>query len=588
MSGPGKGAVGAGRLTGWDHAVGALLAIAYVALLFVTSDELAMSRDESFYVVAAQDYGRWMADVWAGEDDAWSREAIDAAWDYNHEHPALIKSAFALSWLAQERWELFPSLHHTFRFPGMVTGGLLLWLTFVFGAEIFGRRAGVFAALAFALMPRVFYHAHLDCFDVPIVLMVMWTTYAYWRALAAPRWAWMCGLAFGCALATKHNAWILPGVFLIHQAWLHLGRRALATLRAAPLPPAPRPWWLVAMVTLGPLIFLGSWPWLWHDTLPRLGWYVRFHVNHVYYNIAYFGFTWFEPPFPASYPFVMTAITVSAVVLVLAILGVVRRLPAMLPAFSPKLAARVWRSGAAPDALFTDVALMGALLAPLVVIALPSSPIFGGTKHWMPSYPFLAMYAGAAFAALAAALAETLRGRAPAPLTAGALGALLLTPSALETAHSHPFGLSHYTVAAGGVPGAADLGMNRQFWGFTTGSLLPFLREALPSGGSVWLCDTTYPAWNLLQRDGRIPRELRATGDLRSADLVLVHHEDHFLEVDAQAWVAHASARPVHVLTYEGVPIMTVYANPESRRVQLPPRPGDAAPAPAGTALDAR
>ncbi|MEO0322158.1 MAG: glycosyltransferase family 39 protein [Myxococcota bacterium] len=579
--------VGAGRLSWRDQGIGALLCLVYVGLLFATSGDLAMSRDESFYVIAAQDYGRWIADVWAGEDEAMSRAAIDAAWDYNHEHPALIKTAFALSWLAQERWELFPSLHHAFRFPGMLTAGLLLWLIFVFGAEVFGRRAGAFAALAFALMPRVFYHAHLDCFDVPIVLMVTWTTYAYWRALAAPRWALLAGLAFGCALATKHNAWILPGVFLIHQAWLHVGRAALARSLAMPLAPAPRPWWLVAMVTLGPLIFVLSWPWLWHDTLPRLGWYVRFHVNHVYYNMAYFGFTWFEPPFPVSYPFVMTAITVPAVVLVLGLWGLLGRLRAMLPAFSPRLAEKLWRPGAAPDALFTDVLLVGALLAPLVVIALPSSPIFGGTKHWMPSYPFLAMYAGSAFAGLAAVAAAKVP-RLPSGLAQGLVGAVMLAPSAVETAHSHPFGLSHYTVAAGGVPGAADLGMNRQFWGFTTGSLLPFLREALPNGGRVWLCDTTYPAWNLLQRDGLLPRELRAAGDLPSADLVLVHHEDHFLEVETQAWVAHGSARPVHVLTYDGVPIVTVYANPKSSRVVLPAQPGAAAAAPAGTALDAR
>ena len=572
---------GAGGLRRRDHAVGALLALAYVALLFVTSDELAMSRDESFYVIAAQDYGRWMADVWAGEEGALSRAAIDAAWDYNHEHPALIKSAFALSWLAQDRWELFPSLHHAFRFPGMLTGGLLLWLIYVFGAEVFGRRAGFFAALAFALMPRVFYHAHLDCFDVPIVLMVTSTTYAYWRALAAPRWALVCGLAFGCALATKHNAWILPGIFLIHQAWLHLGRRALAALRTSPLPPAPRPWWLVAMVTMGPAIFVGSWPWLWHDTLPRLGWYVRFHVNHVYYSIAYFGFTWFEPPFPVSYPFVLTAFTVSAVVLALALYGLARRVRLVLPAFAARLASRTWRP--APDPLFTDVLLVGALLAPLVVIALPSSPIFGGTKHWMPAYPFLAMYAGAAFAALANALA-----RVAPPAASGVLGALLLAPSALETAHSHPFGLSHYTVAAGGVPGAADLGMNRQFWGFTTGSIVPWLREALPNGGTVWLGDMTYPAWNLLQRDEILPRNLRATGDLASADLVLIHHEDHFMEVETQAWVAHGTAQPVHVLTYDGVPIVTVYANPNSSRVKIPERPPRGGPTPPGTSLDAR
>jgi hypothetical protein len=30
---------------------------------------------------------------------------------------------------------------------------------------------GLVSALLFAFMPRIFYHAHLDCFDVPIAVM---------------------------------------------------------------------------------------------------------------------------------------------------------------------------------------------------------------------------------------------------------------------------------------------------------------------------------------------------------------------------------------------------------------------------------
>ena len=33
---------------------------------------------------------------------------------------------------------------------------------------------------------------------------------------------------------------------------------------------------------------------------------------------------------------------------------------------------------------------------PLVLIALPSTPIFGGTKHWTTGYPFFALLGGIA------------------------------------------------------------------------------------------------------------------------------------------------------------------------------------------------
>jgi hypothetical protein len=104
--------------------------------------------------------------------------------------------------------------------------------------------------------------------------------------------------------------------------------------------------------------------------------------------------------------------------------------------------------------------------------------------------------------------------------------------------------------------------MNRQFWGFTTGGLVDWIAERLPDGGSVWTCDTTHGSWAMMQRDGLIPSNIRAEASMSAADLVLVHHETHFAEVDYQAWVAFGSAQPVYVLRYDGVPIISVYENP--------------------------
>ena len=197
----------------------------------------------------------------------------------------------------------------------------------------------------------------------------------------------------------------------------------------------------------------------------------------------------------------------------------------------------------------------------MLAFALPSTPIFGGTKHWLTAYPFIALFAGWGFGSVLdrAELALVTSKRA---LSIG-LMSLLLLPGLVETAKSHPFGLSHYTAAAGGVPGAADLGMNRQFWGFTSGSLADWISERLPRGGSVWTCDTTHGAWAIMQRDGMLPSNIRAESRMGAADLVLVHHEPHFAEVDYQAWVAFGTVQPVFVLRYEGVPIISVYENPK-------------------------
>jgi hypothetical protein len=71
----------------------------------------------------------------------------------------------------------------------------------------------------------------------------------------------------------------------------------------------------------------------------------------------------------------------------------------------------------------------------------------------------------------------------------------------------------------------------------------------------------------MLKRDGRLPPNIRAEGRITEADYVLVHHEHHMNELDYQAWMAHGGAvQPVHVLTYDGVPIVSIYEHPRRRR----------------------
>ncbi len=535
-----------------DHLIGASVCVAYVLLLVATSPDLGMSRDESFYVHAAKGYATWLVQLSSDPLSALERESIDRAWAYNWEHPAWMKLSFAWSWLAHKHLGLFSNESLAFRFPGMLTAGLLLWLIYAWGASVMCRQAALFASLAFALMPRVFYHSHLACFDIPIAFFVTLTAYTYWRALTDRRWVPVVGIAFGLALATKHNSWMLPGILLIHFLWVRRDEARAERIERSSIA------WLPSMLILGPLILIGTWPWLWHDTWSRLLAYVRFHLRHVHYTYEYLGVSYFEPPLPISVPFVMTLFTVSLTVLALSLVGLYHRRDGLKPPWQTKPGDTTSRR--------TVVLWFGCMLAPLLVIALPSSPIFGGTKHWLTAYPFLALFAGwGLVAVIERAELEVWTGlRWPS----WAFAALCLLPGAAETAHSHPFGLSHYTPVAGGVPGAADLGMNRQFWGFTTGSLAKWISEKLPEGGSVWICDTTDGAWAMMQRDGLIPSNIRPASSMSAADIILVHHEPHFNEVDYQAWVVCGSVQPVFVLRYDGVPIISVYENPPKAQLR--------------------
>ncbi|AKF09507.1 ArnT family glycosyltransferase [Sandaracinus amylolyticus] len=556
-----------GRPFGWrDHLVGLVLTVSYCALLLATSRDLGMARDEGFYVDAAERYAQWFELLAEDRDAALEQASIDRFWENNHEHPSLPKSLFALSWLAHRTWDLFPEDSMAFRFPGMLMSALVLWLIWAFGARAYGRAVGAFAAVAWALMPNVFYHSHLDCFDVPIVTMLTLVTYCYWRSLAEPRWAIVAGIAYGLALETKHNAWILPLVLMVHWLFFVMPGELAARRAGKGKVTTLVPWWLLAFAVLGPPIFVGLWPWMWHDTAARFSEYASFHLHHVHYNTAFLGRTYFGPPGPIVFPFVMTLMTMSVVVVILAIAGVALRARALVP---PWLVKRVWPHGRVEgDRQCTDVLVFGSMLAPMVVIAMPWTPIFGGTKHFIAGWVFMAIFAGLAFVRVARAVREWAGDHAPKlkDATPALTAAVLLAPSAVDTVHSHPFGLSFYGAAAGGVPGAADLGMMRQFWGFTTGSLVPWLNEHVPERGSVWICDTLPSAWRMLQRDGRLRDDIRASWDLTGADYAIVHHEDHFVEVDYQIWMAFGRVDPVYVLTYDGVPIISVYENPRRAR----------------------
>jgi len=120
--------------------------------------------------------------------------------------------------------------------------------------------------------------------------------------------------------------------------------------------------------------------------------------------------------------------------------------------------------------------------------------------------------------------------------------------------------------------GSGDGRIQPTVLGVHNGKSRSFFRERLPNGGRVFLCDTFPGTVSMLQRDGLLPRNITPAYDIASADFALVHHEDHFVEVDYQIWVTWDRVDPVHVLTYDGVPIISVYENPR-RVARESPRP---------------
>jgi 4-amino-4-deoxy-L-arabinose transferase-like glycosyltransferase len=494
-------------------------------------------------------------------------------------------------------------------------------LLYQMGSGLYGRAAGLFAAIAFFLVPRHFFNAQLACFDMPIAALWLLTIYAFWRAQDRPR-AWVgCGIAFGLALATKHNAFFLPLAVAPIALWI-AWKRSAADLRARQLvwafacvnaaaaalygflylilgpggfqerfvllsphsflffaviaasavllarlktihEPSFRPLASVAaMAALGPLVLYVTWPYLWHHPIDRAAWWLEFHATHVHYAWFYLGKLLRGPPFPLDYVLVKTALTVPISLLVPMALGFCTVLARVLrpgPAVSDASEREKW-----PDVLI----LLNAV-ASIALISHPQVPHFGGVKHWLPSMTFLALLAGGAVSGAAAWAARALsemraRSQGSARSMEWALwtplALLLFAPALWASARIHPYGTSAYSELAGGVPGAAGLGMQRQFWSNNVVGVLPWINEHAPVNARVWLHEVTPLAFLDYQRNGLLRADLRPAGAANDADVAAYQYHQEFREQEFNVWEAFGTRRPVTGLYIDETPQVVVYA----------------------------
>lgn len=576
---------------------GLVALLSFVVVVFGlqrTSSTVAFPRDEAIYFEASRAYGAWLDGVAREPSRVFETKARDRAFAVNHEHPPAMKLAASVTSglfarppvtvpveaLGAKRHGLVPVLDESqaMRLAAHVVAGLGVVLLILAGARRFGLVAGLVAAGSFILLPRVWFHAQLHTFDVPVSVAIFAVVLAWLRARHDARFGWLAGVLLGLAIATKHNA-LFVGPLLLGHHFITLGVSSWRTRTRPPLVEV-FPSRVVAFVTLAPLTFLASWPWLWHDTWARgLEWAI-FHRDHAYYNTEYLGANFNEPPLPISYPFVMTWATVPTTLLLLALVGFVALRPrqtsttpvdeatprqSAMPgaALADDEPANVWK----PLAIDTHERTLVLLFAlfPLLLIAHPRVPIFGGTKHWMTAYPFLALAIAAGWShcvgIVNAAIAHGTRlGRVLAPIHSAvpvALAVLVLLPSLITVRRGHPHLLSQYAPLVG-ARGAANMGLQRGYWGYDVADLLQDGERDVALRGGVDLHDLHPLARLQLQREGRWPVDWSPT-PLERARLALHFYERHTQVHEVEAWNALRTTRPRHVVTLDGVPITSLY-----------------------------
>jgi hypothetical protein len=504
-----------------DRALARGMGFCTAAAMALTQAPVGFVRDEGYYFTAAQNAEAWLRLLLHAPLAAVGQTG--RYWSYNFEHPGLTKLLFGASHLVFATWLGWVPDALAWRLPAFAFAGLLSYWLCILGLSR-SRAAGVLAPLVFWCAERTFFHGHLACFDVPICALWAGVGVGWLAALKAPsrRSGLWLSFIYGVALAVKHNAWFLPPVLLVHALLLPGEQRKSALLRL--------PWLL-----LSPLVLFAAWPLLWHDPLRHLGDWIAFHTHHVHYAWWYFGQVLRAPPFPVVYPLVVDALALPLTTV--ALLGA---------AGISLLAGFVLRRLDAQRLL--ELGLAGSALLPFL---LTTTPIFGGLKHWLA---FLAL--------LAPEAAALLVWMAPSPKLLAAAAAAALLPGLWQIAHVHPYGTSAYGELAGDIPGAATLGMQRQYWSNNVTGVLPWLNAHCPRDARVYFHEVNVESYRAYVQAGMLRADIRYAAGPAQADYVALQWHREFRDREPETWNAFHTRRPATGLYLDEVPQIVVYARP--------------------------
>jgi hypothetical protein len=584
-----------------DRWTAALVFVVVAGLVGITANDLGFTRDEGYYFKAGSLYAQWWRLLVSDPATALSAGGIDRHLSYNFEHPFLLKGLFGLSLALQSALGLPWPDHVALRLPAFGIAGLAAAFVWLLARELLPRSAALVAVLLFVSMPHVFWHMHVACFDIGVV-----------AAHAAVVWAWLrfrhtagggviVGVTFGVAAAVKHNVLPVPGLLFLHwlvcegpRTWENRKKDGVWRL----------PFVFFSLAFIGPITYLLLWPYLWPDVAGRFLRYISFHLHHENYPILYFGDLLTEPPFPWLFPFVMSAVTIPLPVLALMVTGVLWALVCIgsevqahfrahrRPQDSDRAPPREHPRIALGDVRVASSAETAALLVlngffPFLLIALPSTPIFGGTKHWMNGLPFLCVLGAWALAESIARMTRARESQAPrrafvqAAIVVG-LGVVAALPGATISARVWPYGLCSYNELVGFSRGAANLGMQRTFWGYEVREALPVLNERTPRQGKAHWGDVNADSYARYVGDGLLRRDIGFSPTVRGSAVAHVEPQGEFKQQQVDVWNEWGRRDPDVVVCAEGVPLSTVTfaQRPASRALGSSARSSRPAPAP--------
>lgn len=504
-----------------------LLFLGGASLVFFTQKDIGYSWDEAYYYEPSLKAGDWLAAVFSGEGSALRGSVRDEYWKERSEHPSFHKLITGVSLYHLED-TLGPIA--AMRLPAAVLFGLTLVLLYAIGRRTWSAPAGIAAALAYACMPRVFGHAHFSSLETPLLFATLLTIYCYIRGLNSIIWATLTGASLGLLVATKINGFFLiPPLILWGQMFAR--QRYINNL--------------FCMMVIGPVFFVGLWPWLWSDTPVRILDYLSFHATHQHTALFFEGQKWGygAETAPWYYPSAMIAYTLPISVLILGSIGILYSLVR-----APRRSLPI---------LFLFVALVN-----LAVASAPSTPRYDGVRLFLPVFPFLALMAGGGAHALLRGFDAVNRGRNSAAVRASMVWLILLVLVAeggWALISIHPHYLSYFNPIVGGLEGANERGFEVTYWGEAVNQdVIDTLNREIPDGESVRVLALHDKCFEHHQKWGNLKSTIRIGGTPPHYAHLLLHREGFYTR--AETALAKSDAfPPIAEWGHHGVPLVSLH-----------------------------
>ena len=421
---------------------------------------------------------------------------------------------------------------------------LTITIGFGFLARRYGPWVGGVMAGSLLLMPRVYGDGHIAATDMPGLFLWAATALAFWKGLHEPHarpWRVAVGVLLGLAFLEKMAAvmvlgplvawlvvghlprtltrrggradWVdgivttaamlvplgiaaleihrlrgilpgpteidlfspglpkgLPGGLLAIPLLIWAARRFLGrALRAHPVWGVERPaleTWTAILAFAPPVGWLGNPAW-WRETLPRLAHYSMLSTErervlpaiHILYLGQIYNFS-----LPWHNAWVLLAVTVPVTILAAATVGLV-------------FALRDTRRDRIPLYFLAH-------MITLPTVRMFDTPAHDGVRLFLPTFFFLAAFAGWGAVGIADAVARVVR--APATLARALMAAIVLVPAGWQLVKVHPFELSYYNELIGGPRGAWKAGLELAYWwdAFNERTIAE-LNERLPRAATV-------------------------------------------------------------------------------------------------------